>query len=89
MDGRKFIDGVKIKLIPIAPILEHAIQKQLNDIGTTPEHMTPDEAEKFIKKLTDALTLFLGKEGAEKARTDMMKEFRKSAPDHFDERSLI
>ena len=89
LDGDAFIDGVRQKLIPIAPIIEHAINKQLMEVGTTPEMMNPKEAQEFIDKMYNALLLFLGNENANKARTAMMIEFRKTAPDFFEEKSLI
>ena len=89
MDGHAFIEGVRLKLIPIAPIVAHAINKQLIDIGTTPEMMNPQEAELFIKNMHGALLLFLGPEGAKTAQNAMKVEFRKAAPEYFEERNLI
>jgi len=89
MDGKAFISDVEEKLVPLSPIISHAIKKQLAEIGTTPEDMSPSEAMAFIDKMTDALELFLGKSDAVKERKRMVTMLRKHAPKFFEERSLI
>ena len=75
--------------MPISPIIEFAIKKQLAEIGTTPDDLTPKEAMKFIDGMTEAMELFLGKQEAGKNRNIMVSLLRKHAPEYFEERSLI
>jgi hypothetical protein len=89
MDGNTFLTDVKERLVPISPILEHAIKKQLNDIGTDAESMTAEQAIEFIDRLTSALDLFLGGKEARLKRNMMMSILRRCAPDYFEEHSLI
>ena len=76
-------------MVPISPILEFAIKKQLNDIGADSENLTDEQAVEFIDKMTDALILFLGYNEAVKARKKMTSLLRVCAPDYFEEQSLI
>jgi hypothetical protein len=76
-------------LVPVSPILEFAIKKQLNDVGASREHLTAEQAIKFIDRMTEALDLFIGATEAQKARKMMISSLRKSAPEYFEEHSLI
>jgi hypothetical protein len=76
-------------LVPVSPILEFAIKKQLNDVGASRDHLTAEQAIQFIKKMTEALDLFIGTSEAQKARKMMISALRKSAPEYFEEHSLI
>jgi hypothetical protein len=58
-------------LVPVSPILEFAIKKQLNDVGASRDHLTAEQAIQFIKKMTEALDLFIGTSEAQKARKMM------------------
>jgi hypothetical protein len=89
MDGNAFVAEVEERLIPISPILEHAIRKQLNDIGIITEDMTADQAIVFIDRLTSALELFLGSKEAKQNRKLMISALRRCAPEYFEEHSLI
>ena len=89
MDGKAFIDEVERHLIPISPIIEFAINKQLYDIGTNRDLLTAEHAIVFIDRLTEALGLFLGDKEARQKRKLMMSILRRSAPDYFEEHSLI
>ncbi|MFO7619308.1 MAG: hypothetical protein R6W91_06625 [Thermoplasmata archaeon] len=89
MDGNAFISSVEETLVPISPIIEFAIRKQLAEIGTTPEDITPKEAMVFIEKMAEAMELFLGKPEASKNRNIMVSLLRKYAPEYFEKRSLI
>jgi hypothetical protein len=80
---------VEKELIPISPILEFAIKKQLKDIGADRDHLTDEQAVVFINKMTDALILFLGYNEAIKARKMMTSRMRVCAPEYFEEQSLI
>jgi len=80
---------VEKELVPISPILEFAIKKQLSEIGADKDHLTDEQAVKFIKKMTEALILFLGYTEAIKARKMMMSLMRACAPEYFEEQSLI
>lgn len=77
------------KLIPIAPIVEFAIKKQLHDVGADRNNMTPEQAIQFIDKMAEALEMFLGDGGSRDSRKLMMSALRKYAPDYFEEHSLI
>lgn len=89
MDSKEFIEDIEGRFIPISPIIEFAIRKQLADIGATREDLNPKQAMEFIDKMTDALELFLGSAEARKKRKYMVSLLRKYAPEYFEERSLI
>ncbi|UCE74730.1 MAG: hypothetical protein JSV56_03250 [Methanomassiliicoccales archaeon] len=90
MNSRSFILDIRQKLDPIAPIvLPGIIKKQLTEVHATEDTLTPELAEEFIRKMEEALTAFLGPEGAKLVHQMMMKELRKYAPDYFEEHSLI
>lgn len=76
-------------MVPVSPIIGYAIKKQLADLRTTPQDLTPADAMKFIDSMTDALELFLGKTDSQKKRKFMVSLLRKHAPEYFEERSLI
>ena len=76
-------------MVPISPILEFAIKKQLADIGADRDNLTEEQAILFINKMTDALILFLGYGEAVKARKKMTSLMRVCAPEYFEEHSLI
>ncbi len=76
-------------MVPIAPIVEFAIRKQMAEIGATRELMTPEQAVLFIKNMTEALEMFLGPEDAKESMKFMTSTLRKYAPDYFEEHSLI
>lgn len=90
MNSRAFVQGVQVKLDPLAPIvLPGIIKKQLMEVGATEDSLTPELAEEFIKKIELALEGFLGSEGVKMIHQMMMKELRRWAPDYFDEHSLV
>jgi hypothetical protein len=89
LDGKGFIADIEGDLVPISPILGHAIRKQLADIGTTADDLSPDEAMDFIVRMENALELFLGRAEAASKRKRMMTLLRKYAPGYFEERSLV
>jgi hypothetical protein len=89
LDSVRFIGDVEKELVPISPILEFAIKKQLADIGANKEHLSAGQAIQFIDRMTEALDLFLGAAEAKKARKMMVSALRKSAPEYFEEHSLI
>ena len=90
MNSRAFLTGVQAKLEPIAPvILPGIIKKQLQEVGATEHDLTPEQAEEFIKRICNALQMFLGPEGTNMARQMMLKELRKTAPEHFAEKALV
>ena len=89
MDGKDFISKVEEELVPISPIIGYAIKKQLADLRTTAQDLTPTDAMKFIDNMTDALELFLGKSDSQKKRKFMVSQLRKYAPEYFEEQSLI
>ena len=89
LDSNGFISEIEKKLVPIAPIVEFAINKQMGEVGACREYMTPEQAIEFIGKMTAALELFLGHNGAAESRKFMMSMLRKYAPDYFEDHSLI
>jgi hypothetical protein len=90
MDSKIFIQNITQKLEPIAPIvLPNIIDKQLQVVGATKENLTPEVAEKFIKRMELALAMFIGSDGTKNARQMMLKELRKCAPDYFKDQSII
>ena len=90
MDSQGFVQSVKSKLEPIAPIVLPAmIKKQLKEVGATEYNLTPQLAEQFIKRMEQALQMFLGPSGTKMAHQMMLKEFRRCAPKHFEDQALI
>ncbi len=89
LDSCKFIDEIERELVPISPILEFAIKKQLADIGASRDYMSAEQAVDFIKRMTEALELFLGAGEARKAKKMMTSVMRQCAPEYFEEHSLI
>ena len=90
MNSKAFVQGVQIKLDPIAPIvLPGIIRKQLTEIGATEDNLTPELAEEFINRIDMALGDFLGPEATKLIHQIMMKELRRCAPEYFDEQSLV
>ncbi len=89
MDSRKFVEELESQFIPISPIMEFAIRKQLAEIGATKDDLDPRQAMQFIEKMTEALELFLGSVESRKKRKYMISLLRKHAPEYFEEQSLI
>ena len=89
MDSKGFIEKIEERLVPISPIIEFAINKQLAEIGATKDDLDGKQAMMFIENMTEALELFLGKTEARKRRKYMMSLLRQYDPDYFKERSLI
>ena len=89
MDSKGFIDNIEERLVPISPIIEFAISKQLAEIGATKDDLDGRQAMMFIENMTEALELFLGKTEARKKRNDMMSLLSQYDPEYFEKRSLI
>ena len=89
MDSISFISEIEEKMVPIAPIVEFAIKKQIAEVGATKEMMNPQQAVLFIENMTAALELFLGVNGSKESQKFMTSTLRKYAPDYFEEHSLI
>jgi hypothetical protein len=83
MDSAAFITAVEEKLAPMSPMVKPVIERQLAQMGLTREMLSPRQAEAFIKRVTEALAMFLGPSGAQLAREAMMRELRKRAPEYF------
>jgi hypothetical protein len=73
----------------VSPILEHAINKQLTEVGAGKEDLSAELAIDFINRMTEALDLFLGADEARKARKMMISALRRNAPEYFEKHSLI
>ena len=76
-------------MVPVSPILEFAIKKQLNEVGASKDDLSAEMAIEFINRMTEALDLFIGAEDARKARKNMISALRRAAPEYFEEHSLI
>ena len=88
MNGADFVESVIEKLVPVTPIAKSIIEKQMNDLGLSKDIMSPRQAEMLIRRTVEALKLFIGPSGAEMAKSVMMKELRKRAPDYFTAQGL-
>ncbi|MFH0816977.1 MAG: hypothetical protein V1934_09230 [Methanobacteriota archaeon] len=84
MDSESFVKAVEDRLLPIAPIIEFAIKKQLNEVGADRKTLTPEQAMRFIDKMADALDLFAGPAKAVESKQFMLKALRRSAPEYFE-----
>ena len=84
MDSEGFVKAVEGHFVPIAPIIEFAIRKQLSEVGADRRTLTAEQAVKFIDKMVGALDLFLGPSQAKESKQVMMKELRKFAPEYFE-----
>jgi hypothetical protein len=84
MDSEAFVKTVEDRLLPIAPIIEFAIKKQLNEVGADRKSLTPEQAMRFIDKMADALDLFAGPTKAMESKQFMLKALRRSAPEYFE-----
>lgn len=84
LDGNGFITSIEDRLITLAPITKFIITKQLSDLETSKESITPDQAIVFINKMTNALVLCLGTDGSQLARKMMMKQLRIHAPGYLE-----
>ncbi len=89
LDSIGFISDIEKEFVPIAPIVEFAINKQMQEVGASKEYMNPKQALEFIDNMADALEMFLGKDKARDSRKFMISTLRKHAPEHFEESSLI
>ncbi len=89
MDSEGFVNSVEEKLKPFAPVLiVNIIEKQLAASNATRQILTPHTAMVFIKKVTDALEIFLGPQGKLVVKKMMLKELKKYAPEHFEEKVI-
>jgi len=84
MDSEGFVKAVEERFVPIAPIIEFAIKKQLAEVGADRKTLTAEQAVKFIDKMVGALDLFLGPTQAKDSKQIMMKDLRKYAPEYFE-----
>jgi hypothetical protein len=84
MDSEGFVKAVEERLLPIAPIIEFAIRKQLNEVGADRRTLTPAQAMRFIDKMAEALDLFAGPAQARDAKQFMLKALRRAAPEYFE-----
>jgi hypothetical protein len=88
MDSAAFIFAVEEKLAPVSPMAKPVIERQLAQMGLTKEMLSPRQAEMLTRRVAEALAMFLGPSGAEMARSIMLKELRKRAPDYFTAQGL-
>ncbi len=84
VDSEAFVKAVEERILPIAPIVEFAIKKQLNEVGADRSSLTPDQAMRFIDKMTGALDLFAGPTKALEAKQFMLKALRRTAPGYLE-----
>jgi hypothetical protein len=83
MDSAAFLSAVEERLSPLTPMAKPVIERQLEQMGLTREMLSPRQAETLIRRVTEALAMFLGPSGAQLARETMMRELRRRAPDYF------
>ena len=89
MNSKDFVVNIQQRLDPLAPIvLPRIIQKQLQELGVTEETLTPEKATEFIEMMDRALEIFIGPKGKMMVHEIMMKELRRTAPEHFEKESL-
>jgi hypothetical protein len=86
VDSEAFVRAVEERLLPIAPIIEFAIKKQLNEVGADRSTLTPEQAMRFIDKMTGALDLFAGPTKALESKQFMLKALRRAAPGYLESR---
>ena len=85
MDSKAFVQTIRTKLEPVAPIiLPGLIKKQLQEVGATEDSLTPELAQKFIKRIELALEMFVGPEAMKMAHQMMLKELRRCAPGYLE-----
>jgi hypothetical protein len=88
MDSKGFVSSVEEHLANLAPITKFIIIKQLKDLNTSKENLTPDKALIFINNMTKALVMCLGKDGSQLARKMMMKQLRLHAPGFLEKEGI-
>lgn len=77
MRSEYFIHSIEMNLTPLAPVvIPGIIKKQLEQLNTTRYNISPNQAKKFIDRVTEALILFIGPDGSSSARKLMMKKLR-------------
>jgi hypothetical protein len=80
VDAEAFVKAVEERLLPINPIIEFAIKRQLYVVRADRRNMTPEQAAQFIEKMSGALELFVGPTKARQEREFMINILRKTAP---------
>ena len=82
--------NVQQRLDPIAPImLPQIIQKQMREIGVTEDTLTPNTAGELIERIDEAIEMFIGPKGRMMVHDIMIKELRRTAPEHFEHMPFI
>lgn len=82
MNGDAFISSVENHLFTLAPITKFIVSKQLKDLNMSRETLTPEQAKEFIDRMSGALVMCLGEEGAQLAKKVMIKKLREHAPEY-------
>lgn len=89
MNSKAFVVSIQQRLGPLAPIvLPRIIQKQLEELGVSNDTLTPEKAREFIERMDEALEMFIGPKGKMMVHEIMMKELRRTAPEHFEQQPL-
>ena len=84
VDSKKFVDSVENILKPYAPVLTKSIiKRQLIVIEADRDNLTHKQAKDFIMRVGGALRIFLGEDDLNKVKHMMMAEFRRYAPEYF------
>lgn len=61
------------------------IKKQMTDLNTTPDSLTPQLARTFIDRLVAVLRTFAPAPKVEEIRQTLLREFRKAAPQYAEQ----
>ncbi len=88
MDSSEYLRAVEERLAPMSPMVKPVIERQLAQMGLTRDMLSPRQAEMLVRRVSGALAMFMGPSGAETARSMMMKELRKRAPEYFARQGL-
>ena len=80
IDGLAFLQRVEAHLNPLAPIMTFVVKKQMLDLNTSAESLTPELARRFIDRMVTVLRTFVPSTKVEEVRQVLLREFRKAAP---------
>lgn len=84
VDSKEFVNNIEDLLKPYAPVLTKSIiKRQLVVISADRDNLTHKQAKDFIMRVCGALRIFLGEDDLNKVKHMMMAEFRRFAPEYF------
>ena len=82
-----------IDIIFPSPLPENTMEKLKEarikkELGVSNDTLTPEKAREFIERMDEALEMFIGPKGKMMVHEIMMKELRRTAPEHFEQQPL-